>query len=105
MALPPPAWAAVYPPPGEHARNAPTGSQAPPQHPQRRHICGYSTDGDSATVKLETGSSTSTTVVNKQTGALPETGGMGTTMIYGVGAVMVAGAAVFYVTNKRTRKD
>lgn len=36
---------------------------------------------------------------------LPETGGMGTTMIYGVGAVMVAGAAVFYVTNKRTRKD
>lgn len=63
------------------------------------------TDGDSATVKLETGSSTSTTVVNKQTGALPETGGMGTTMIYGVGAVMVTGAAVFYVTNKRTRKD
>ncbi|WP_354665969.1 LPXTG cell wall anchor domain-containing protein, partial [Faecalibaculum rodentium] len=35
----------------------------------------------------------------------PETGGMGTTVIYGVGAVMVAGAAVFYVTNKRTRKD
>lgn len=46
-----------------------------------------------------------TTVVNSREGNLPETGGMGTTMIYGVGAVMVAGAAVFYVTNKRTRKD
>lgn len=44
-------------------------------------------------------------VINKQSVNLPETGGMGTTMIYGVGAVMVAGAAVFYVTNKRTRKD
>ncbi len=44
-------------------------------------------------------------IVNTKGPQLPETGGMGTTMIYGVGAVMVAGAAVFYVTNKRTRKD
>ncbi len=45
------------------------------------------------------------TVKNSQTGSLPETGGMGTTMIYGVGALMVAGAAVVFVTNKRTRKE
>ncbi|WP_276957378.1 SpaA isopeptide-forming pilin-related protein [Faecalibaculum rodentium] len=44
-------------------------------------------------------------ITNTKNANLPETGGMGTTMIYGVGAVMVAGAAVFYVTNKRTRKD
>ncbi|WP_290457449.1 LPXTG cell wall anchor domain-containing protein, partial [Faecalibaculum rodentium] len=42
---------------------------------------------------------------NNKGGSLPETGGMGTTLIYGAGALMAAGAAVVYVTNKRTRKD
>lgn len=45
------------------------------------------------------------TIENNKGGSLPETGGMGTTLIYGAGALMVAGAAVVYVTNKRTRKD
>lgn len=45
------------------------------------------------------------TIKNSKAGSLPETGGMGTTLIYGAGALMVAGAAVVYVTNKRTRKD
>ena len=49
--------------------------------------------------------STGATVINTKNGSLPETGGMGTTLIYGAGALMVAGAAVVYVTNKRTRKD
>lgn len=44
-------------------------------------------------------------ITNTKNANLPETGGMGTTLIYGAGALMVAGAAVVYVTNKRTRKD
>lgn len=56
-------------------------------------------------VTLSNNSNPTVIVENSKISNLPETGGMGTTMIYGVGAVMVAGAAVFYVTNKRTRKD
>lgn len=56
-------------------------------------------------VTLDENSNPAVTVENSKISNLPETGGMGTTVIYGVGAVMVAGAAVFYVTNKRTRKD
>ena len=61
--------------------------------------------GNKATVQLTGANADGATVTNSKISNLPETGGMGTTMIYGVGAVMVAGAAVFYVTNKRTRKD
>ena len=61
--------------------------------------------GDSATVTLDANSSLNTTVVNTQNGTLPETGGMGTTIIYSAGALLAAGAAVVYVTNKRTRKN
>ncbi len=44
-------------------------------------------------------------ITNNKGSQLPETGGMGTTALYSVGAVMVAGAAVFYVTSKRMRKE
>ena len=40
-------------------------------------------------------------VVNKTGSMLPETGGMGTTMIYILGAVMVLGAGVLLVTKRR----
>ena len=48
---------------------------------------------------------TSTSVVNSKNGSLPETGGMGTTLIYTAGGLLVAGAAITYVTNKRMRKE
>ena len=56
-------------------------------------------------IKVNESAGNAANIENTKGHSLPETGGMGTTMIYGVGAVMVAGAAVFYVTNKRTRKD
>lgn len=64
-------------------------------------------DGNSATItiKVNNEDANGVTVVDSKISNLPETGGMGTTLIYGAGALMVAGAAVVYVTNKRTRKD
>jgi LPXTG-motif cell wall-anchored protein len=42
-----------------------------------------------------------TTVINQKGTVLPETGGMGTTIFYAVGTVMVLGAAIVMVTRKR----
>jgi len=42
-----------------------------------------------------------TTVVNQSGATLPETGGIGTTIFYAVGAIMVLGAVVLLVTKKR----
>lgn len=44
-------------------------------------------------------------VENTKGTSLPETGGMGTTMLYAAGAIMVGGAAVLLVTNKRMKKQ
>lgn len=46
----------------------------------------------------------STDVVNKRGLELPETGGIGTTIFYVVGAVLVVGAVVFLITKKRMSK-
>lgn len=43
----------------------------------------------------------STNVVNKKGTNLPETGGMGTTILYVVGAILVIGAGILLVTKKR----
>lgn len=64
-------------------------------------ISGITTQVGTATAQ----DGTSITVINTPGGTLPETGGMGTTIIYSAGALLAAGAAVVYVTNKRTRKN
>lgn len=46
----------------------------------------------------------STTVLNNEGHVLPETGGVGTTMFYIVGAVLVTGAVVVMITKKRMSK-
>ena len=40
-------------------------------------------------------------IVNKNGTTLPETGGIGTTMFYVIGAILVVGAAVVMITRKR----
>lgn len=43
----------------------------------------------------------STKVVNKPGSSLPETGGMGTTILYVAGAVMILAAGAFLVIQKK----
>ncbi|WP_305152291.1 SpaH/EbpB family LPXTG-anchored major pilin [uncultured Dubosiella sp.] len=45
------------------------------------------------------------TVVNTTGTSLPSTGGMGTTMLYVAGAILMVGAAVIFVTNKRMKHE
>ena len=61
---------------------------------------GESVNIDLGTVDLTAGSIT-TTVVNKSGSELPSTGGMGTTIFYVLGSVLLVGAAVLLITKKR----
>ena len=47
----------------------------------------------------------STNVVNKSGSTLPSTGGMGTTLFYVVGGLLVAVAVVLLVTKKKMSAD
>ena len=53
-----------------------------------------------STVDISEGSAT-TDVVNLSGTELPSTGGMGTTILYVVGAILVIGAGILLVTKKR----
>ena len=58
--------------------------------------------GDSATTTIDNGKSTMTNeVINKSGSTLPTTGGMGTTIFYVVGSILVLGAAILLITKKR----
>lgn len=57
-------------------------------------------DGEAGTTSLDNGSA-AITVANNAGSTLPETGGIGTTIFYVVGAVLVLGAVVLLVTRKR----
>lgn len=47
----------------------------------------------------------STTVINKAGMNLPSTGGMGTTIFYVIGGILVVGAAVLLITKRRMRSE
>ena len=56
-------------------------------------------------VNIDTIAATAVVVVNKAGTELPSTGGMGTTIFYVLGAVLVVGAGVLLVTKKRMNRN
>lgn len=62
------------------------------------------TGGDKFTGNVSTGA-LSATVMNKSGATLPSTGGIGTTIFYVVGGVLMAGAFVLLITKKRMNHD
>ena len=59
----------------------------------------FTTNND--TITVGTDNKLAATIVNKAGVQLPETGGIGTTIFYTLGAVLVVGAGVLLVTKKR----
>lgn len=59
--------------------------------------------GSSATTTLSSDSNVTNTIENKQGSTLPETGGMGTTIFYVIGGLLVLGAVVIMIARKRMR--
>ena len=57
--------------------------------------------GEITLTPMEEDGSLTTNIVNKAGSTLPETGGMGTTILYVVGAILVIGAGILLVTKKR----
>ncbi len=69
--------------------------------PALTSLSGNATTGEITFTSSTAEGSLSTNVVNKAGSTLPETGGIGTTIFYVLGAVLVVGAGVVLVTKKR----
>lgn len=70
-------------------------------NPQLSYLSGNPKSGDvTFDSDLENGSLT-TSIVNKSGSTLPETGGMGTTVLYAAGTLMILAAAAFLVMKKK----
>ena len=63
------------------------------------------TTGATATTTLTESKGMDNEIVNETGSVLPETGGMGTTLFYIVGAILVIGAGVILVTKKRMNEN
>ena len=68
-------------------------------------LTGDATSGEITFTPSDDYAQLSTDVVNKSGSLLPETGGIGTTIFYIVGVVLVLGAGVLLVTKKRMNAD
>lgn len=62
----------------------------------------FSADND---ISLGANNTLETTIVNKKGSLLPSTGGIGTTIFYIVGAILVIGAGVILVAKKRMSRE
>lgn len=67
-------------------------------------LSGNATSGEATFTENITEGSLTTDVVNKKGSTLPETGGMGTTLLYAVGGVLVALAAAYIIISKKHEK-
>ena len=72
--------------------------------PKLTDLTGNVTSGEAtftSSLTGETDGSLTTNVVNKSGTQLPSTGGIGTTIFYVVGGILMAGAAVLLITKRR----
>ena len=72
--------------------------------PKLLTLSGNATTGEAKFTASTTDGSLTTDVVNKKGSTLPETGGMGTTLLYAVGGVLVALAAAYIIISKKHEK-
>ena len=72
-------------------------------HPALTSLSGNVTTGEVTFTADTTNGSLSTDVINKSGAELPETGGMGTTMFYVIGGILVLAAVVLLVTKRRMK--
>ncbi len=91
---------------------APTGYNLLDAPVQFKITAGYTADGTAllegypkATVDGTESNTLSINVINKEGSTLPSTGGMGTTLFYILGGLLVVGAGVALVTKKRMNKS
>lgn len=74
-------------------------------NPALTSLSGKATTGELAFTSDTTAGSLSANVVNKAGATLPETGGIGTTIFYVVGGILVVGAVVLLVARKRMNSE
>jgi len=73
-------------------------------NPQLRELTVSKVSGEANFTADKAAGSLTTDVVNKKGSILPETGGMGTTLLYAVGGVLVALAAAYIIISKKHEK-
>lgn len=74
-------------------------------NPALKSLTGNATTGEITFTSNTTDGSLSADVVNKAGATLPETGGIGTTIFYVLGTILVLGAGVLLVTKKRMNSE